>query len=180
MEHLWCKCTQALQCFIPGKMRTQGQPRKLPSPKKLTRLGHFPLASQAGHLAGPVFYVNVFSLACNIIRWSMRRQNKAIKEKSSMLRIQLHGIMQKTRSRIFLEIVFLISKNSWGGGGVPETKRTEALFYGTSQLICSCWLERVQKKSRPCFKWWGEGAELKKHTVKLRRGKYKEEPNTLN
>ncbi len=34
----------------------------LPSPTKLSRLGHFPPASQAGRLAGPVFYVYVFSL----------------------------------------------------------------------------------------------------------------------
>ncbi len=38
MEYLRCKCT------------------------KLARLGHFPPASQAGRLAGPVFYVCVFSL----------------------------------------------------------------------------------------------------------------------
>jgi hypothetical protein len=36
---------------------------KLPSPKKLARLGHFPPASQAGRLAGTVFYIYVFSLA---------------------------------------------------------------------------------------------------------------------
>jgi hypothetical protein len=35
---------------------------KLPSATKLARLGHFPPASQAGRLAGPVFYVYVFSL----------------------------------------------------------------------------------------------------------------------
>ncbi len=35
-------------------------PLKLPSPTKLPRLGHFPPASQAGRLAGTVFYV--FSL----------------------------------------------------------------------------------------------------------------------
>ncbi len=35
---------------------------KLPSPTKLARLGHFPPASQAGCLAGLVFYVFVFSL----------------------------------------------------------------------------------------------------------------------
>jgi hypothetical protein len=37
-------------------------PLKLPSPTKLARLCHFPPASQVGHLAGPVFYVYVFSL----------------------------------------------------------------------------------------------------------------------
>ncbi len=36
--------------------------QKLPSPTKLTPLGHFLPASQAGRLAGPVFYVYVFSL----------------------------------------------------------------------------------------------------------------------
>ncbi len=39
-----------------------GHPLKLPSPTKLARLGHFPAANQAGRLAGPVFYVYVFSL----------------------------------------------------------------------------------------------------------------------
>jgi hypothetical protein len=39
-----------------------GHPLKLPSSEKLARLGHFPPTSQAGRLAGPVFYVNVFSL----------------------------------------------------------------------------------------------------------------------
>jgi hypothetical protein len=60
MEYVRCKCTQAVQCFIPGK-RT-GNTLNLPSPTKLARLGHFPPASQAGRLAGPVFYVYVFSL----------------------------------------------------------------------------------------------------------------------
>jgi hypothetical protein len=35
---------------------------------KLGRLGHFPPASQAGRLAGPVFYVDVFSLSFSIGR----------------------------------------------------------------------------------------------------------------
>jgi hypothetical protein len=39
-----------------------GNTLKIPSPTKLARLGHFPPASQAGRLAGPVFYVYVFSL----------------------------------------------------------------------------------------------------------------------
>ncbi len=39
-----------------------GYPLKLPSPTILARLGHFPPASQAGRLAGPVFYVYVISL----------------------------------------------------------------------------------------------------------------------
>jgi hypothetical protein len=39
-----------------------GNTLKIPSPTKLARLGHFPAASQAGRLAGPVFYLYVFSL----------------------------------------------------------------------------------------------------------------------
>jgi len=45
-----------------GKCTGMGNSLKLPSPTKLARLGHFPPASQAGRLAGPVFYVYVFSL----------------------------------------------------------------------------------------------------------------------
>ena len=37
----------------------QSNTLKIPSPTKLARLGHFPPASQAGRLAGPVY---VFSL----------------------------------------------------------------------------------------------------------------------
>jgi hypothetical protein len=45
-----------------------GNSLKLPSPTKLAQLGHFPPASQAGRLAGPVFLctVYVFSLG---YRW---------------------------------------------------------------------------------------------------------------
>jgi hypothetical protein len=39
-----------------------GYPLKLPSPTNLAQLGYFPPASQAGRLAGPVFYVYYFSL----------------------------------------------------------------------------------------------------------------------
>jgi hypothetical protein len=57
-----------LQCFIPGRMRTHWKHiLKLPSPTKLARLGHFLPASQAGRLAGPVFYVYIFSLAVALL-----------------------------------------------------------------------------------------------------------------
>ncbi len=63
MEYLRCKCTQAVQCFIPAKMRTHGKHSKDTITKgKLARLGHFLPDSQAGRLAGPVIYVYVFSL----------------------------------------------------------------------------------------------------------------------
>jgi hypothetical protein len=45
-----------------GKMRTDRTPSKATITTKLARLGHFPPASQAGLLAGPVFYVYAFSL----------------------------------------------------------------------------------------------------------------------
>jgi hypothetical protein len=45
-----------------GKMRTDRTPSQAPITTKLARLGHFPPASQAGRLAGLVFYVYVFSL----------------------------------------------------------------------------------------------------------------------
>jgi hypothetical protein len=41
---------------------------KIPSPTKLSQLGHFPPANQAGRLAGPVFYVYVFSLVWLVIQ----------------------------------------------------------------------------------------------------------------
>ncbi len=43
-----------------GKCARTGHPLNLTSPRKLARLGHFPPASQAGRLAGPVFYIIYF------------------------------------------------------------------------------------------------------------------------
>jgi hypothetical protein len=42
-----------------GKCTRMGNTLKIPSPTNLARLGHFPPASQAGRLAGPVFYVQL-------------------------------------------------------------------------------------------------------------------------
>jgi hypothetical protein len=51
-----------------GKCARLGNTLKLPpSPTKLARLGHFPPASQAGRLAGPVFFVYVCSLIMILI-----------------------------------------------------------------------------------------------------------------
>jgi hypothetical protein len=50
-----------------GKSARMGNTLKIPSLTKLARLGHFPPASQAGRLAGPVFYVYVFSLPIPVI-----------------------------------------------------------------------------------------------------------------
>ncbi len=49
-----------------------GYPLKLPSLTNVVRLGHFPPASQAGRLAGPVFYVYVFSLVSLVLRVNVR------------------------------------------------------------------------------------------------------------
>jgi hypothetical protein len=55
------KCTQAAsKVSIRGKCARTGHPLKIPSPTKLARLGHFPPASQACRLAGPVFYTVSF------------------------------------------------------------------------------------------------------------------------
>jgi hypothetical protein len=57
----WTVCNQFV--FFRGRCARMGNTLKLPSPTKLAQLGNFPPASHAGRLAGPVFYVNVFSLA---------------------------------------------------------------------------------------------------------------------
>ncbi len=45
-----------------GKCAHMGHLLKLQTPTQLARLGHFPPAGQAGCLAGPVFYVSIFSM----------------------------------------------------------------------------------------------------------------------
>jgi hypothetical protein len=45
-----------------GKCARMGNTLKILSATKLARPGHFSPASQAGRLAGPVFYVYLFSL----------------------------------------------------------------------------------------------------------------------
>ena len=42
------------------KCARMGNTLKIPSPTKLARLGHFPPASQAGRLDGPVFLLHIF------------------------------------------------------------------------------------------------------------------------
>ncbi len=49
-----------------GKCARMGNSLKLPSPRKLARLGHFPPASQAGRLAGLLIYLYVFYLVLTI------------------------------------------------------------------------------------------------------------------
>ncbi len=50
---------------VRGICAETGYPLKLQFPTNLARLGHFPPASQAGRLVGPVFYVYVFSMVRN-------------------------------------------------------------------------------------------------------------------
>ncbi len=52
--------------LFKGKWARTGHPLKLPSPTKLARLGHFPPASQACRLAGPVIY-NI-SVLCSCVQ----------------------------------------------------------------------------------------------------------------
>ncbi len=53
-----------------GKCARMGNSIKLPSPTKLARLGNFPPACRAGRVAGPVFYVMVFSLVVSFMMWT--------------------------------------------------------------------------------------------------------------
>jgi hypothetical protein len=63
MEYLRCNCTHENGGRGRCACAQTGHPLKLLSPTKLARMAHFPPDSQAGCLAGPVFYVYVFSLA---------------------------------------------------------------------------------------------------------------------
>jgi hypothetical protein len=58
----WRTYDVSLRKKIGGICAETGYPLKQLSPTNLARLGHFPPASQAGRLAGPVFYVYAFSL----------------------------------------------------------------------------------------------------------------------
>jgi hypothetical protein len=58
----WSTYDVSVRRKMGGEYAQTGYPLKLLSPTNLARLGHFPPASQAGRLAGPVFYVYVFSL----------------------------------------------------------------------------------------------------------------------
>jgi hypothetical protein len=69
MEYLNVNVLKLYNVSFLGRCARRGNTLKLPSPTKLTRLGHFPPASQAGRLAGPVFYVSVFSLTISFITY---------------------------------------------------------------------------------------------------------------
>jgi hypothetical protein len=68
-----------------GKCARMLRPQKLPLPTKLARLGHFPPVSQAGRLAGSVFYtICIFSLRIHTVckrggAWASDRQTPAVK-----------------------------------------------------------------------------------------------------
>jgi hypothetical protein len=92
--------------FISGEnaRARMGNTLKLTSPTKLARLGHFPPASQAGRLAGPVFYVCLSSGACHgsglivtigseIVRvWAIRSKMKIRCEDLMMLREKIREL----------------------------------------------------------------------------------------
>jgi hypothetical protein len=85
-DRIWSTYDVSVRKKRGGGCTETGYPLKLPSPTNLARLGHFPPVSQAGRLAGPVFYVYVFylvarkstvqnpfppSFKCNVLRESL-------------------------------------------------------------------------------------------------------------
>jgi hypothetical protein len=119
MEYLQCKCTLAVQCFIPGKMRTHGKHSKLPLPTKLARLGHFPPASQAGRLVGPVFYALQIKGRCLVLIYVLPekellfpKQNYNVQSPSSYTHISVRDLYI---SRIGMPI--LLQGNMWTDPG---------------------------------------------------------------
>jgi hypothetical protein len=58
-----------------GKCARTGHSLKLP-PTKPARLGHFPPTSQSGRLAGPVFYVYIFSLGLAVTVQFVRQETR--------------------------------------------------------------------------------------------------------
>jgi hypothetical protein len=89
-----------------GRCAQTGHPLKLPSPTKLARLGHFPPASQAGRLAGPVFYVYVFSLVDSI----RIRARETIKEEQTKTKIWMTSKNFYTNEINVFEIFRLIAR----------------------------------------------------------------------
>ncbi len=76
-----------------GKCARMGHPLKLPSPTKLSRLGHFPPASQAGRLAGPAFYTISFLWRLNqLILYSVHHRIKEAGTLTSSLLKCLHSL----------------------------------------------------------------------------------------
>ncbi len=111
MEYLRCKCTQENgggggRCAQTGPKTFQwtGHPLKLPSPTKLARLGHFPPARQAGRLAGPVFYVYVFSLITTLLAetWVSRWGGGGSRSSLPLLYALNSGYTDKKEKKIFL------------------------------------------------------------------------------
>jgi hypothetical protein len=71
MEYLRCKCTQAAQCFIPGKIRAHGKHSKATITNKTRPAGSFfflQVARQAALPARCSKYVYVFSLVLPLLR----------------------------------------------------------------------------------------------------------------
>ncbi len=74
-----------------------GYPLKLPSPTNLARLGHFTPASQAGRLAGPVFYVYVFFLGVKSINLACQSFSK------NLMKIQSAAMKTKIMLGCFIK-----------------------------------------------------------------------------
>ncbi len=71
MEYIRCKCTQAVHCFIPGKMRTHGKQPKKTITNKTRPAGSFSSSKPGGPPCRPgVLYIFLFSV-CTYKKTSM-------------------------------------------------------------------------------------------------------------
>jgi hypothetical protein len=133
-----------------GKCARMGNTLKLPSPTKLTRLGHFPPASKVGRPAGPVFYVYVFSLA---ITFSVARYL------SSLFILSFRCVESR---------VLLVPAESLGGGAKKDDnkKNFRPLHIFVIPMLLGCFI-RVGKRevmiANGCMyrgSWRGRGGSL--------------------
>ncbi len=84
--------------FSSQKCTRTGHPLKIPSPTKLTRLGHFPPASQAGRLAGPVFYPISFLWP----KIQSEQKHKNLRDSDMLLNTRESGHRQYTEHLYYL------------------------------------------------------------------------------
>jgi hypothetical protein len=99
-----------------GRCAKTGDPLKLPTPTKLARLGHFPPAGQAGRLAGPVFYVYVFSLGQCLL--CMVRVDKTSLFLLWSAQWQGGGQLLPSAGRAGITLIADFTSGGGGGGGV--------------------------------------------------------------
>jgi hypothetical protein len=130
-----------------GKCARMGNTLKIPSPTKLARMGNFPPTRQAGRLAGPVFYVYVFSLSisnCLYICQSAERLN--------ILCSGLGMLVPTTklfRSCWYWAPSLLVCLNACLSvylSACLNHRNAKFLWCWYSMLICGCWLRAARKR----------------------------------